>query len=317
MLARFLFLGYALFSFTFLQAAKFPEGGYKTRVIINPISGGKGKAEIVPFLSTLLFPNKFDLEVFYTEGPHHATELAKEAADNGYDLVIAVGGDGTVNEVGKALVGTKTTLGIIPMGSGDGMARNLNIPQNPMGAIAVINRFIKKKIDTIKVNDQRFFTAAGIGFDADISWGFADSNGRGLIGYLEVVLDGYFDFKPKKVEFVIDDQRQLVEEDGLLVTFANGKQYGNDVYIAPMAKMNDGYVHLVVLKMPPIFALPDILIRLGGQSIGESIYYYSIKAKKIEVKGKNISAHLDGDPYFFEDGMIIEVDPLSLTVLVP
>ncbi len=287
----------------------------KTRIIINPHSGTTNKENIENLLPKILDSSKFDYEICYTERAGHATELSHEAASLGYELVIAIGGDGTVNEVGKGLIETNTAMGIIPSGSGNGLARHLKIPSDPKKALQILNQFKTKSIDTVKINNSSFLGVAGIGFDAHIAWKFAKSKRRGFWSYAKLVMRDYFSYTPPVFEMEIDGES--VKKEGLLISFANSSQYGNDIMIAPHSKIDNGHLHLVTLKDPSFYHLPTILRRLRNGTITHSKYYESICCKEIIIREKNILAHIDGEPAFFENGLRLQVLPKSLKVVVP
>ncbi len=287
----------------------------KTRVVINPKSGTDSKKNMERLISQLLDQSVFDFEIFYTNGPNHATELSKEAALLGYGLVLAVGGDGTVNEVGKGLIGSDTAMGIIPSGSGNGLAKHLNISSDPKIAIQIINRFQSIPIDTIQINNDQFIGIAGIGFDAHIARQFAMCKKRGFWSYATLVLQEYPYYSPRFFEMEIDGT--WVRKEGLLISFANSSQYGNDIKIAPQASLCDGYLNIIILKSPPVYALPDVLMKLRNGTITHSKYYESICCKEVVVHTNKLIAHIDGEPVFFENGIRLKVLPKSLKVIVP
>lgn len=287
----------------------------RTRVIINPKSGTNKKRNIEELIYRFFDQSAFDFEVFYTNGPMHAYQLSKEAAVLNYDLVIAVGGDGTVNEVGKGLIGSHTAIGIIPSGSGNGLAKHLNISSDPKKAIQVIKRFQCVSIDTIQINNNQLIGIAGIGFDAHIARHFATSKKRGFWSYAALVLQEYPYYSSRIFEMEIDGKS--VREEGLLISFANSSQYGNDIKIAPQASLCDGYINIVILKKPPFYALPDILMKLINGTITHSKYYKSMCCREVVVHTRNLIAHIDGEPVFFENGISLKVLPKSLKVVVP
>jgi len=285
----------------------------KTRIIINPISGTKNKKNIEKLLYQHLDRSLFDFEIIYTKGPNHATKLSKEAVELGYDLVIAVGGDGTVNEVGKGLIGSHTAMGIIPLGSGNGLAQHLHIPSNSVKAIQIINQFLLTSIDTVQINDNYFLGTAGIGFDAHVAWKFAKSKQRGVCSYIALAFRDYPYYNAQPFEMIIDGKP--IVKQGLLISFANSSQYGNGIKIAPQAKLNDGYLQIVILKSPPFYAVPSMFMKLKNGTIEQSAYYESIRCKEVSIQKDKLIAHVDGEPVLFEDGVKLKVLPSSLKVL--
>lgn len=286
----------------------------KTRIIINPHSGTEEKSNLEKLIKEHLNSHDFPYEIVYTSGPKDATRLSKEAAQNGYDLVIAVGGDGTVNEVSKGLIGSDTALGIIPAGSGNGFARHLKIPTEPLKAIENIQNFNLEAIDTVRINDEYFLGVAGIGFDAHIAWKFAESKQRGLASYALLVFKEYPFYSSRTFDFLVDGEP--LQRTALIVSFAKSSQYGNNFYIAPQAKANDGLIYLIFLKQPPFYAIPSLITQAKKGTIDKSSYYESIPCKKIEILGRPLYAHLDGEPVYFPQGLVIEILPKTLKAIV-
>ncbi|MCB1213244.1 MAG: diacylglycerol kinase family lipid kinase [Chlamydiia bacterium] len=283
--------------------------------MINPNSGTDNKRNIEKLIEQQLDASRFDYEITHTKGPRHATQLSKEAASLGYEFVLAVGGDGTVNEVGKGLIGSETAMGIIPSGSGNGLARHLQIPAETSKAIAIINQYYRTTIDTVKINDDTFIGVAGIGFDAFIAREFAQSKRRGFWSYVALVLRHYPKYCPQEIEMEVDGK--VMRKSGLLMTFAKSSQYGNEIKIAPHAKLNDGYLHLVILKKPPFYCLPDILLKLRNGGIVSSKYCESIRCREIKIPRRQLSAHVDGEPVIFNEGIDLKVNPRSLKIVAP
>ncbi|NGX33021.1 MAG: Diacylglycerol kinase [Candidatus Anoxychlamydiales bacterium] len=286
----------------------------KIRFIVNPISGTKNKKFILKIIHKYLDKKKYDYEICYTKAKKHATELSFDAAHLKYAAVIAIGGDGTVNEVAKGLVGSKTKMGIIPTGSGNGLARHLYISKNPIKAVTIINNFRSTKMDSIKINDEVFVSVAGIGFDAHIAEKFSKVKKRGFFSYANLVLKEYFNYKPKTFEMIVDGKKET--KKALLISFANGSQYGNNIQIAPNAKIGDGSFEVAILKNPSFFDRISTLLRLRYGSIDKSKYFESFKCRSLKIDQKNLITHIDGEPRVFKDG--IEIKPFKkISVLVP
>jgi len=286
----------------------------RLRFIINPNSGTKSKKKIEKLIRRYIDQSKYDFDVCYTKAAKHATELSLIAARLKYDSVIAVGGDGTINEVSKPLIGSNTSLGIIPMGSGNGLARHLKISQKPIEAIETINGFKNRFIDALQINNHIFLTTAGIGFDAHIAHEFSKLKKRGFFSYANLVIRDCFCYKNKIFELILDGKKVI--KKGFLLSFANSSQYGNDIFIAPLAKINDGFFRVAILKRPAFFASLLTLFRLRNKTIHKSKYYETIKCKEAIINKKNIIAHIDGEPVFFDDGIKITVPSKKLKILV-
>lgn len=286
----------------------------KIRFIVNPISGTKNKNFILKIVHKYLDKNKYDYEICYTKAKKHAIELSSEAANLKYAAVVSIGGDGTLNEVAKGLLDSDTKMGIIWAGSGNGLARHLCIPKNPIKAVNIINNFRSTKIDSIKINDESFVSIAGIGFDAHIAEKFSKAKKRGFFSYSNLILKEFSRYKPKPFEMIIDGKK--VTKKAFLISFANGSQYGNNIQIAPNAKIGDGRFEVAILKNPSFFNRLSTLLRLRNGTIDKSKYFESFKCKNLKIDQKNIIVHIDGEPIVFEDG--IEIKPFKkISVLVP
>ena len=213
--------------------------------IMNPISGTTNKAGIPELIAKTLDTNTFDYEIRLTEHAGHAFEIATEAKDNGVDVVVAVGGDGTVNEVARAIVHSNTALGIIPCGSGNGLARHLMIPMQLKKAIEVINEYQIHDLDYGIINEHPFFCTCGMGFDAFVSMKFAEAGKRGPITYAENILKEGLKYEPETYE--IEDENGTMHYKAFLISCANASQYGNNAYIAPQASMSDGLMDVIIM----------------------------------------------------------------------
>ncbi|MEQ8625872.1 MAG: YegS/Rv2252/BmrU family lipid kinase [Vicingaceae bacterium] len=279
--------------------------------IINPISGIRQKMGIVEDLKKCLSP-EISYGTTFTERADHATEIALEAVANGVDAVVAVGGDGSVNEVGKALINTKVALGIIPCGSGNGFARHLKIPLQVKKAIERLNDFNTRTIDTGLVNNEPFLATTGLGFDAHIGQKFAAFGKRGFLSYLQVTANEFLNFKSKKYTLEIDGEK--LEINAFLINFANSGQYGNNAWIAPTASVSDGKLEVCILEEFPAHNAPDIIFKLFSKQIINSNYYKVSQAKEIKVFDVE-NYHLDGEPRHFKGDLLIKVVPSSLKVI--
>lgn len=280
--------------------------------IINPISGTVKKSGVEHLINKNLDLSKYNYSIKHTQYPHHATEIAKQEANN-YQLIVAVGGDGTVHEVGIGLINTNTTLGIIPMGSGNGLARHLKIPMSTKNAILLLNNFKSKPIDTVKINDTHFLGAGGIGFDAHISYLFAKATKRGFITYLKISIKEFFNYKEQDYQLIIDGK--TFRRKAFLITFANSNQYGNNAFIAPQSIINDGWISIIILKKFSLLHAIPLAYKLFTKRINSSSFVEEFKINKIQIKSPHQEIHLDGEPLLMENILNIEVLPLSLKVI--
>lgn len=289
--------------------------GKKTLVIINPISGTGNKERLEDHLSQHLSKEIFDYEIVYTNSPGHATKLAKEASENMYSVVIAVGGDGTVNETAAGLIHTKTAMGIVPVGSGNGLGRHLGIPTQAKKAIVCLNESVKHKIDVCTANKIPFFNVAGIGYDALVAHEFAAKPTRGFGTYVQTVVQEFFRYKPKK--FILYTPSGKIKKKALMISFANGSQFGNNAYIAPKANLSDGLLDVAILYKFPGIASPTLAMQLFSKRIDQSKYTEIFQVPEITIKQKSKKLHLDGEPYKMAKEIHIKVLPSALNILVP
>lgn len=288
----------------------------KILFIVNPISGPGKQKRIEKWIDEGLDKSKFMSTVIHTTHAGHATELSKKAIEEGVDIIVAVGGDGTVNEVGQTLIGSSTALGIIPTGSGNGLARHLKIPFNFTKAIDVINKGNVRKIDTATVNDKVFLSVAGIGYDAFVARKFSKAAKRGFISYFRIVSSEYPSYKSKKYELVIDGRK--ITRRALVVTFANSSQFGNNTSIDPKASIDDGYIDVCIVRRIPLLLVPFYVPLLFTKTFYKTHYIEIIKAKEVKIqrkKGKNI--HFDGEPFKMGKTLELKINPLSMNIIVP
>lgn len=288
----------------------------KILFVINPISGGRDKKRMPALIEKHLDKNIYDFRISFTERVEHGYMLAKAAVKENFDIVVAVGGDGTVNEISKAIINTNVALGIIPFGSGNGLARSLKIPLKTSKAIEVLNNSKTDKIDSATLNNHFFFNVAGSGFDAHISECFAKNNIRGFIGYIKTTLQELKKYTPQEYSITYDGKNII--RKAFIVSIANSSQYGNDAHIAPRADVKDGWLDIVVVKPILWYLIPFLAIRMFLKTAESSSYVEMFRAKKIEIKREYDAAiHIDGEPRIEQKDMNIEIIPLSLNVIIP
>jgi YegS/Rv2252/BmrU family lipid kinase len=287
----------------------------KIAFIINPISGSNRKLKIPEIVQETLDQSKFDAEFYFTKCAGHATQLATEMLEKNYSRIIAVGGDGTINEVAKALVDSNAAMGIIPKGSGNGLARFLKIPLKVKDAVELLNRGKIMSIDYGTINDNPFFCTCGVGFDAHIGSKFAESDKRGFTTYVKETVRAFFTYKPKKYKINVDGEK--LKTRAFLVTAANAGQYGNDAYIAPQADIQDGLLDLCILSPFPKRKVFNIAYRVFNKSINRSEYVRAIKGEEITIKRKKKGeVHLDGEPAIMGKKLKIRIVKHGLKVVV-
>ncbi len=280
--------------------------------IINPISGTGKQKHTARQLEQHLDKSRFNLKVVYTAYAGHAAELAKQAADGKFDAVIAVGGDGTINEIAGALAFSDTAMGIIPCGSGNGLARHLGIPMSPVKAVKWLNKAVITKMDTVQANDFRFVNVAGIGFDALVSHEFAKMNSRGLTSYVKAVLKEFRKFKSQ--QFTLQDKTGRHIESGMVLSFANASQFGNNTYIAPGASISDGLLNIVLLKKPRWYQAAGLGLQSITKKIHRSKLFRQFIVDEITITQQSDLGHVDGEPILFGKTIHLKVDKQSLKI---
>jgi len=286
----------------------------KALFIINPISGGKEKEGVPELIEKHLDAAIFEAVVVFSDGIEHARQIAKEAV-NKFQLIIAVGGDGTVNEVASAIVGSDTVLGIIPYGSGNGLSRFLHISMDPVKAIKDLSLAHVEVIDSGKLNGQPFFNMAGMGFDAHISEVFSHGKKRGFFTYIKSSMQEIAKYKPQAYHLEIDGK--VYEREAFMLSFANSSQYGNDAHISPHASVQDGLLDVCIIKKFPLWRFPEMGIRMITKTSDKTKYVEIIRGKNIRVKRSNPGpVHLDGEPQITGTDTLVEVVPNSLKVIV-
>jgi YegS/Rv2252/BmrU family lipid kinase len=253
--------------------------------------------------------------IAFTEYPGHATEMAHQYARMGFDAVVAVGGDGTVNEVARGLRDTQTALGIIPMGSGNGFARHLNIPIRPSRAIEVINHSEPISVDYGLANGKLFVSTCGTGFDALIADHFAGSNKRGFVTYLQNILKDVFSYEPQTYHIVGDGLD--VTHKAFLITFANANQWGYEALIAPKASVQDGQMDIMLMSSHAILGSASLALRLFAGSIDGSHFMDTLRAREVTlIREEKGPFHIDGDPVEMDKDIHIRIVEDGLKVLV-
>lgn len=263
--------------------------------LINPVSGTQNKRRIPKMIDALLDHSRWATDIVFTEYAGHATELAKQYAQLGFDAVVAVGGDGTVNEVASGLRETSTALGILPIGSGNGFARHLNIPLRLPRAIEMLNHAETLSADYGMLDDKPFFCTCGTGFDALISEHFSTAGKRGLRTYIEQIVKDVFAYAPET--YHLQGEGIDMTTDAFLITFANANQWGNAAYIAPQASIQDGKMDIAVLSAFPIVAIPGLVMQLFTKTLDKGLFMNTLRTNEIILTRESETPfHCDGDP---------------------
>ncbi len=307
---------YNIFVKEYYNNMETPIANNRLLLIINPISGVGAKEAIEPLVRELMTPTGYTVDVAYTCARGDATSLACKAAANGYKAVVAAGGDGTVNETAKALCGTGIRFGIIPCGSGNGLARHLGIPMDLRKATKLMAKNHVIDIDYGSVNGMPFFCTFGIGFDAAVSGHFAKQHRRGRLSYIKSAISEYINFHPQV--YTLSANGKVLTEKAFLIAVCNASQYGNNAYIAPHASITDGQLDITIIHAgnPIDTALVGVDLFTGYINSNTMINTFRAPAAII-YRNQTGPAHLDGEPVTINDTIEIKCHPNQLRVFTP
>ena len=285
--------------------------------VVNPISGTQEKEQIIELINEYLDIDKYTFQITYTQYAGHAEEIAAQCAEEGHFAVVAVGGDGTVNEVARALTHTHTALGIIPCGSGNGLARHLQISMQARKAIDTINGGLVDCIDYGTINRRKFFCTCGVGFDAFVSLKFAEAGKRGLNTYIEQSLNASLNYKPETYKVTIDGNETEIYQ-AFLIACGNAAQYGNNAYIAPKATLTDGLLDVTILNPFTPLDVPSLALQLFTKTIDQNSHIKTCRCKTINILRKKPGVvHYDGDPVMMGANLKVKIHHAGLLVIVP
>lgn len=285
--------------------------------VINPISGTQGKEQILAWVNEKLDREKYDMEVVYTEYAGHAVQIAEQKAAEKAFAVVAIGGDGTINEIARSLVHTDTALGIIPCGSGNGLARHLQIPLDPKKAVDIINGGRLEVIDYGKINGIPFFCTCGVGFDAFVSLKFSQAGKRGPLTYLEQTLLESLKYRPEVYELEMDGNAST-RYRAFLIACGNASQYGNNAYITPRATLDDGLLDVTILEPFTVLDVPSLSFQLFNKTIDQNSRIKTFQCKSLCIhRSKPGVVHFDGDPMMAGEDIEVSIVQRELKVIVP
>lgn len=290
------------------------NGKQKILFIINPKSGVQSKKRVPEMVEKYIDRSRFEFSIKNTEYAGHAFEIAKEAVEAGVYSVVAVGGDGTINEVGRALAHTNVAMGVIPCGSGNGFARHLGIPMGVKGAVEFINKAEPVCIDYGKLNGHPFFCACGVGFDALVSYDFSKRNQRGFFTYIKRTLIDWVTYSPEIYEVEAEPLKKSCK--AFVIACGNASQYGNNAYIAPYASMRDGMLSVSVLAPFTSLEVPKIVTQLFGNTLDSNSRMNTFSSRWLKIKRAAAGpVHYDGEPSFMDAELFVEVVPAGINVL--
>ena len=288
-----------------------------TTLIINPVSGTRGKESIPDTVASVLRQDGApEPEVLFTRQAGDGGMFAAEAVAHGSRLIVVAGGDGTVSDVAAALRGTPAALGIIPCGSGNGLARALGIPSDFEAAARLLGAEGKTMVcDNGLIDGRPFFCACGVGFDAEVSKSFAAGRRRGRLSYLKDALLEYISYSPQP--YAISVGGRVITQEAFLIAVCNASQYGNNAYIAPHASVRDGLMDICILKRPAFFEILWFLLFFINSKLYKLSYYKEIQCEEAIVEGDIERVHIDGDAYIMHSPIHLKMHKGILKVVVP
>ena len=291
-------------------------GKRKILAVINPISGTSNKEFMPETIARCIDPDKFDVVVRFTQHASHATLLTEEAIKEGFYGVIAVGGDGTINEVAAALRDSSTALGIIPCGSGNGLARHLGIPMNVEKALEIINLDNIEALDYCTANDRPFFCTCGVGFDAHVSQKFAEAKKRGPLSYIQKTLVEYLKYRCKTYSIEMNDR--VVTEKAFVIACGNASQYGNNAFITPRASMHDGLIDVTVIHPFTPLDTAVLGVLLFTRHIDQDTNINTFRTSELTIhRPKPDVMHIDGEPIMMDADIHIKCHKAEIKIFLP
>lgn len=285
--------------------------------IENPIAGLRKKVSLQVLVEKHLDTAIFDFKIIQTEFAGHGSEIAEREKSN-FDIIVAVGGDGTINEIARELLHTDTTLAIIPLGSGNGLARHFKIPLTAAKAVQRLNQLNFKTIDVGLFNNEPYLCTAGIGFEAEVSFEFDEQKTRGWMTYLSSITRVISRYKPISISLVRKGEKVRITNIFTL-SVANGSQYGNNARIAPSSSISDGLLDVCIIRRFPVWKAPLISLQMITGKINRASNYTTYQTDKLTIflPNENYPAHIDGDPMIIKSNEVeVSVMPKSLRVMV-
>lgn len=288
-----------------------------TLFVTNPKSGRRNRPDVIESAIRQACGSRgIDFEIRPWREVEEIDEIVSEGLERGFRTICAVGGDGTASQIGSRLIGTEAALAILPTGSGNGLARHLHIPMNPVRAAGIVLEGRIERIDTARVNETPFLGVCGIGFDAEIAFRFASSRIRGLQTY---IIEGAKVWRRYRCQqYALDVDGETIDAEAFLVAIANSGQYGNEARIAPSASLTDGRLDVTLMKEPALLQSPALLVRLFTGTLRDSDRVRMLQGSSVVIRRDEAGpAHVDGEPIQLPAELRFEVLPLSLRVVVP
>jgi YegS/Rv2252/BmrU family lipid kinase len=284
--------------------------------VINPKAGTRHKSGDETIIAGILALKNIHFKIGHTSGPGSALSLARKAVDEGYDIVVASGGDGTVNEVAKAVLNSDAAMAIIPRGSGNGLARYHQIPFRIDDNLNMILRNNRVWHDAIHVNDHISVNVSGIGFDAHVASLFGKDGTRGLTGYAKLVIGEFRRYLER--EIVININGETHQRKMFLLAIANSTQFGNNAFIAPAASTSDGLADLTIVRKMPLLKMPGFALKVFSKSVYQSPYAERFEASELSISSNDdIALHIDGEPAGAAKEFHVKVVRNAFKMIVP
>lgn len=287
--------------------------------IINPISGTKSKEELALDIEQVFPADRFDVRLHITAHPGQAKDIVHEAAYFNSDTIVAVGGDGTVNEVACAVIDARRPnlkLGVVPMGSGNGLARHAEIPTDINESLTVIRDGHSELIDYGDINGHRFFTTCGTGFDAEVGYRFSQMNMRGPISYGRAIIEMGAIYKPRQYRIFTD--KEVFNDTFFMIVVGNAAQWGNNFYVTPNASQQDGLFSVSIVKPFLIIEAPIVTYQLMNKMFDHNVHVQTIETRKLRIESDNIGySHIDGEPIKLDAPLEITMHPSGLRIICP
>jgi diacylglycerol kinase (ATP) len=285
----------------------------KAAIIINPFSGKRQAPRVRRQAERIAADLGVALSVKTIRGPGHGVDLARAAVSEGAERVLCAGGDGSLNAVAAGLLGTAVPLGIVPMGSGNGYARSLGLPQETEEALRVAFTGTLRPMDVGFLNEQHFLGTAGIGFDARVADRFERAKRRGMVGYLRIILKEIA--RARTIHVQVTANGQTIEADVLMLVFCNTREFGNGARISPASCPDDGVAELKLVSKPPLRSLPLAFLGLYTNRSDRLRYIRSIRTTEALVAQDGRIAHLDGEPVPIGQRVRFRLAPRHLLVV--
>jgi YegS/Rv2252/BmrU family lipid kinase len=286
------------------------------RFIVNPFSGTARKKDFGELVSKHINKEKYTFDVIKTEYANHAKELAIQAKNDNVDIIVGVGGDGTINEIASQLVETNSALAIIPGGSGNGFGTYIGMSRDIVKSIKLLDQSSVRQIDTGICNGQFFINIAGLGFDAQVAYALKSKTLRGFMGYLLMTIKELFSYRSVKATISFDEH--YIEGDFASIVVANAPIYGYGFNIAPFAKLDDGYLELVLIKHVPIYKYIINIPKYFNGRIHECDFIEFHKTKAINIQSHAPTFyHLDGEGHDKGSTFQFLINPKSLYIFAP